>query len=128
MYRAIKLILTYIAFGVLLSVLHYFLSFSGWPFQLSSNTFFSVHLINFFLSLVCAFILTLALTKMKNQIGFIFIGLTTLKFFIIILFLIHLISTTYDAKSLAIQLVCISVLYLIFDVKWIITKINKDKP
>ncbi len=127
MHQAIKLFLTYIAFGVPLAVIHCFLSFRG-IFQLSPNTIFSVHLINFFLSLTCAFTLMLALPKMKNQIGFIFIGLSTLKFFIIILFLIHLIPTTDDVNNLAIQLVCISVLYLIFDVKWIITKINKGKP
>ena len=124
--RAVNLFLSYIAFGILLSVLHYFSSFRG-AFQLSSNIIFSVHLINFFLSLACAFVQMLALPKMKNQIGFIFIGLSTLKFFIIILFLIYLMPTTEDDNNLAIQLVCISILYLIFDVKLIITQINKGR-
>ena len=127
MHQAIKLFLTYIAFGVPLSVIHHFLSIRG-TFQLNPNTIFSIHLINFFFSLTCAFTLMLALPKMKNQIGFVFIGVSTLKFFIIILFLIHLISATDDVNNLAIQLVCISILYLIFDVKWIITQINKGKP
>lgn len=127
MHLAIKLFLKYISFGVPFAVIHYFLSFRG-TFQLSLNTIFSVHLINFFFSLTSAFILMLTLPKMKNQIGFIFIGLSTLKFFIIVLYLIHFILTTDDVNNLAIQLVCISVLYLVFDVKWIITQINKGKP
>jgi hypothetical protein len=126
MYQVRGLCLKYTIFGVFLMVLHYFLSIGG-SLNLKSNELYSIHLINFFLSFVCSFILLIILPKMKNKIGFIFVGLSTVKFLFIILFIVLSIMNKFWAENIALQFICITLLYLIFDVKWIITQIRISK-
>ena len=87
MYQVGGLCLKYTVFGVVLMTLHYFVSILS-SLNLKINELYSIHLINFFLSFICAFILLLILPKMKNKIGFIFIGLSTVKFLFIIVFIV----------------------------------------
>ena len=54
---------------------------------------------------------------MKNKIGFIFIGLNAVKFLFIIVFIVLSIMNKIGAENIALQLICITLLYLIFDVK-----------
>ena len=122
MYQVGGLCLKYTVFGVVLMTLHYFVSILS-SLNLKINELYSIHLINFFLSFMCAFILLLFLPKMKNKIGFIFIGLSTVKFLFIVLSIINKIG----AENIALQFICITLLYLIFDVKWIITQISISK-
>jgi len=126
MYQVRGLCLKYIIFGVFLMVLHYFLSIGG-SLNLKINELYSIHLINFFLSFVCSFILLIILPKMKNKIGFIFVGLSTVRFLFIILFIVLSIMNKFWAENIALQFICITLLYLIFDVKWIITQIRISK-
>ena len=122
MYQVGGLCLKYTVFGVGLMTLHYFVSILS-SLSLKINELYSIHLINFFLSFSCAFILLLILPKMKNKIGFIFIGLSTVKFLFIVLSIMNKIG----AENIALQFICITLLYLIFDVKWIITQISISK-
>ena len=126
MYQVCGLCLKYTVFGVVLMTLHYFVSILS-SLNLKINELYSIHLINFFLSFICAFILLLILPKMKNKIGFIFIGLNTVKFLFIIVFIVLSIMNKIGAENIALQLICITLLYLIFDVKWIITQISISK-
>ena len=126
MYQFGGLCLKYTVFGVVLISLHYFVSILS-SLNLKINEFYSIHLINFFLSFICAFILLLILPKMKNKIGFIFIGLSTVKFLFIIVFIVLSIMNKIGAENIALQFICITLLYLIFDVKWIITQISISK-
>ena len=126
MYQVGGLCLKYTVFGVVLMTLHYFVSILS-SLNLKINELYSIHLINFFLSFICAFILLLILPKMKNKIGFIFIGLSTLKFLFIIVFIVLSIMNKIGSENTALQFVCITLLYLIFDVKWIITQISISK-
>ena len=126
MYQVSGLCLKYTIFGVVLMTLHYFVSILS-SLSLKINELYSIHLINFFLSFICAFILLLILPKMKNKIGFIFIGLSTVKFLFIIVFIVLSIMNKIGAENIALQFVCITLLYLIFDVKWIITQISISK-
>ena len=122
MYQVGELCLKFTVFGIVLITLHYFVSILS-SLNLKINELYSIHLINFFLSFMCAFILLLFLPKMKNKIGFIFIGLSTVKFLFIVLSIINKIG----AENIALQFICITLLYLIFDVKWIITQISISK-
>ena len=126
MYQVGGLCLKYTVFGVVLMTLHYFVSILS-SLSLKINELYSIHLINFFLSFICAFILLLILPKMKNKIGFIFIGLSTVKFLFIIVFIVLSIMNKIGADNIALQFICITLLYLIFDVKWIITQISISK-
>ena len=126
MYQVGGLCLKYTVFGVVLMTLHYFVSILS-SLSLKINELYSIHLINFFLSFICAFILLLILPKMKNKIGFIFIGLSTLKFLFIIVFIVLSIMNKIGAENIALQFICITLLYLVFDVKWIITQISISK-
>ena len=126
MYQVGGLCLKYTVFGVVLMPLHYFVSILS-SLSLKINELYSIHLINFFLSFMCAFILLLFLPKMKNKIGFIFIGLSTVKFLFIIVFIVISIMNKIGAENIALQFICIALLYLIFDVKWIITQISISK-
>ena len=126
MYQFGGLCLKYTIFGVVLMTLHYFVSILS-SLSLKINELYSIHLINFFLSFICAFILLLILPKMKNKIGFIFIGLSTVKFLFIIVFIVLSIMNKIGAENIALQFICITLLYLIFDVKWIITQISISK-
>ena len=126
MYQVGGLCLKYTVFGVVLMTLHYFVSILS-SLKLKINELYSIHLINFFLSFICAFILLLILPKMKNKIGFIFIGLSTVKFLFIIVFVVLSIINKIGAENIALQFICITLLYLIFDVKWIITQISISK-
>ena len=126
MYQVGGLCLKYIIFGVVLMTLHYFVFILS-SLNLKINELCSIHLINFFLSFICAFILLLILPKMKNKIGFIFIGLSTVKFLFIIVFIVLSIMNKIGAENIALQFICITLLYLIFDVKWIITQISISK-
>ena len=123
MYQVGGLCLKYTVFGAVLMVLHYFVSTLS-SLNLKINELCSIHLMNFFLSFICAFILLLILPKMKNKIGFIFIGLNTVKFLFIIVFIILSIINKIGAKNIALQFICITLLYLVFDVKWVITQIS----
>ena len=126
MYQVGGLCLKYIVFGVVLMTLHYFVSILS-SLNLKINELCSIHLINFFLSFICAFILLLILPKMKNKIGFIFIGLSTVRFFFIIVFIVLSIINKIGAENIALQFICITLIYLIFDVKWVITQISISK-
>ena len=126
MYQVGGLCLKYTVFGVVLMTLHYFVSILS-SLSLKINELYSIHLINFFLSFICAFILLLILPQMKNKIGFIFIGLSTLKFLFIIVFIVLSIMNKIGAENIALQFICITLLYLVFDVKWIITQISISK-
>ena len=126
MYLVGRLCLKYMVFGVVLMTLHYFVFILS-SLNLKINELCSIHLINFFLSFICAFILLLILPKMKNKIGFIFIGLSTVKFLFIIVFIVLSIMNKIGAENIALQFICITLLYLIFDVKWIITQISISK-
>tara|TARA_S200000501_G_scaffold320145_1_gene314832 strand:+ start:120 stop:503 length:384 start_codon:yes stop_codon:yes gene_type:complete len=126
MYQVGELCLKYTIFGVVLMMLHYFASILS-PLNLKINELYSIHLINFFLSFICSLILLLILPKMKNKIGFIFIGLSTIKFFVIIVFLVLSIMNKIEAENIALQFICVTLLYLFFDVKWIITQISISK-
>ena len=126
MYQVGGLCLKYTVFGVILMTLHYFVSILS-SLSLKINELYSIHLINFFLSFSCAFILLLILPKMKNKIGFIFIGLSAVKFLFIIVFIVLSIMNKIGAENIALQFICITLLYLIFDVKWIITQISISK-
>ena len=126
MYQIREICLKYTIFGVFLIVLHYFLSIVSF-LNLKINELYSIHLINFFLSFVCSFILLIILPKMKNKIGFIFVGLSAVKFLFIIIFIVLSIMNKLWAENIALQFICITLLYLIFDVKWIITQIRTRK-
>jgi len=126
MYQVGGLCLKYTIFGVVLMTLHYFASILS-SLNLKINELYSIHLINFFLSFICSLILLLILPKMKNKIGFIFIGLSTIKFFVIIVFLVLSIMNKIEAENIALQFICVTLLYLFFDVKWIITQISISK-
>lgn len=126
MYQVGGLCLKYTVFGVVLMTLHYFVSILS-SLNLKINELYSIHLINFFLSFICTFILLLILPKMKNKIGFIFIGLSTVRFLFIIVFIVLSIINKIGAENIALQFICITLLYLIFDVKWIITQISISK-
>lgn len=126
MYQVGELCLKYTIFGVVLMMLHYFASILS-SLNLKINELYSIHLINFFLSFICSLILLLILPKMKNKIGFIFIGLSTIKFFVIIVFLVLSIMNKIEAENIALQFICVTLLYLFFDVKWIITQISISK-
>ena len=126
MYQVGGLCLKYTVFGVVLMTLHYFVSILS-SLNLKINELYSIHLINFFLSFICAFILLLILPKMKNKIGFIFIGLSAVKFFFLIVFIVLSIMNKIGAENFALQFICITLLYLIFDVRWIITQISISK-
>ena len=126
MYQVGGLCLKYTVFGVVLMTLHYFLSILS-SLSLKINELYSIHLINFFLSFICSLILLLILPKMKNKIGFIFIGLSTIKFFVIIVFVVLSIMNKIEAENIALQFICVTLLYLFFDVKWIITQISISK-
>ena len=126
MYQVGGLCLKYTIFGVVLMMLHYFASILS-PLNLKINELYSIHLINFFLSFICSLILLLILPKMKNKIGFIFIGLSTIKFFVIIVFVVLSIMNKIEAENIALQFICVTLLYLFFDVKWIITQISISK-
>ena len=126
MYQVGELCLKYTIFGIVLITLHYFVSILS-SLNLKINELYSIHLINFFLSFICAFILLLILPKMKNKIGFIFIGLSTVKFLFIIVFIVLSIMNKIGAENIALQFICITLLYLVFDVKWIITQISISK-
>ncbi len=126
MYQVGGLCLKYTIFGVVLMMLHYFASILS-SLNLKINELYSIHLINFFLSFICSLILLLILPKMKNKIGFIFIGLSTIKFFVIIVFLVLSIMNKIEAENIALQFICVTLLYLFFDVKWIITQISISK-
>ena len=126
MYQVGGLCLKYTIFSVVLMTLHYFVSTLS-SLSLKINALYSIHLINFFSSFVCAFILLLILPKMKNKIGFIFIGLITVKFLFIIVYMVISIMNKIGAENIALQFVCVTLLYLIFDVKWIITQISISK-
>ena len=126
MYQVGELCLKYTIFGVVLMMLHYFASILS-SLNLKINELYSIHLINFFLSFICSLILLLILPKMKNKIGFIFIGLSTIKFFVIIVFVVLSIMNKIEAENIALQFICVTLLYLFFDVKWIITQISISK-
>ena len=126
MYQVGGLCLKYTVFGVVLMTLHYFVSILS-SLNLKITELYSIHLINFFLSFICAFILLLILPKMKNKIGFIFIGLSIIKFFFIIVFIVLSIINKTEPENIALQLICVTLQYLIFDVKWIITQISFSK-
>ena len=126
MYQVGGLCLKYTIFGVVLMMLHYFASILS-SLNLKINELYSIHLINFFLSFICSLILLLILPKMKNKIGFIFIGLSTIKFFVIIVFVVLSIMNKIEAENIALQFICVTLLYLFFDVKWIITQISISK-
>ena len=126
MYLVGRLCLKYMVFGVVLMTLHYFVFILS-SLNLKINELCSIHLINFFLSFICALILLLILPKMKNKIGFIFIGLSTVKFLFIIVFIVLSIMNKIGGENIALQSICITLLYLIFDVKWIITQISISK-
>lgn len=126
MYQVGGLCLKYTIFGVVLMALHYFASILS-SLNLKINELYSIHLINFFLSFICSLILLLILPKMKNKIGFIFIGLSTIKFFVIIVFVVLSIMNKIEAENIALQFICVTLLYLFFDVKWIITQISISK-
>ena len=126
MYQVSGLCLKYAVFGVVLITLHYFVSILS-SLHLKIYELYSIHLINFFLSFACSFILFLILPKMRNKIGFIFIGLSTVRLLIIIVFIVLSIINKIGAENIALQFICIALLYLIFDVKWIITQISISK-
>ena len=126
MYQVGGLCLKYTIFGVVLMTLHYFASILS-SLNLNVYELCPIHLINFILSFVCAFILLFVLPKMKNKIGFIFIGLSTIKFFVIIVFVVLSIMNKIEAENIALQFICVTLLYLFFDVKWIITQISISK-
>ena len=126
MHQVGELCLKYTIFSVVLITLHYFASIQS-SLSLKINVLYSIHLINFFSSFVCAFILLLILPKMKNIVGFIFIGLVTVKFLFIIIYMVLSIMNKIGAENIALQFICVTLLYLIFDVKWIITQISISK-
>ena len=126
MYQVGELCLKYTVFGLVLMTLHYSVSILC-SLSLKINELYSIHLINFFLSLICSFTLFLILPKMKNKIGFIFIGLSAIKFLVIIVFIILSIMKKIEAENIALQFICVTLVYLIFDVKWIITQISISK-
>ena len=126
MYQVGDLFLKYTIFSVILMTLHYF-AFIQSSLSLKINALYSIHLINFFSSFVCAFILLLILPKTKNIVGFIFIGLITVKFLFIIIYMVLSIMNKIGAENIALQFICVTLLYLIFDVKWIITQISISK-
>tara|TARA_B110000444_G_C18841872_1_gene599447 strand:- start:131 stop:514 length:384 start_codon:yes stop_codon:yes gene_type:complete len=126
MYQVGGLCLKYTIFGVVLMTLHYFASILS-SLNLKINDLYSIHLINFFLSFICSLILLLILPKMKNKIGFVFIGLSTIKFFVIIVFVALSIMNKIEVENIALQFICVTLLYLFFDVKWIITQISSSK-
>ena len=126
MYQVGGLCLKYTIFGVVLMTLHYFASILS-SLNLKINDLYSIHMINFFLSFICSLILLLILPKMKNKIGFVFIGLSTIKFFVIIVFVALSIMNKIEVENIALQFICVTLLYLFFDVKWIITQISSSK-
>ena len=126
MYQVGGLCLKYSVFGVVLITLHYFVSNLSF-LNLKINDLYSIHLINFFLSFICSLILFLILPKMKKKIGFIFIGLSAVKFLFIIVFIVLSIMNKIRAENIALHFICITLLYLIFDVKWIIKQISISK-
>tara|TARA_B100001741_G_C16306757_1_gene483927 strand:- start:132 stop:515 length:384 start_codon:yes stop_codon:yes gene_type:complete len=126
MYQFGGLCLKYTIFGIVMVTLHYFVSNLS-LLKIKIIELYYIHLINFFLSFVCSLILLLILPKMKNKIGFIFIGLSTVKFLFIIVFLVLSIINKLGSENVALQFICISLLYLIFDVKWVIAQINLSK-
>ena len=126
MHQVGGLCLKYTIFGVVLMTLHYFASILS-SLNLKINDLYSIHMINFFLSFICSLILLLILPKMKNKIGFVFIGLSTIKFFVIIVFVALSIMNKIEVENIALQFICVTLLYLFFDVKWIITQISSSK-
>mgnify|MGYP001284564064 CR=1 FL=1 len=126
MYQVGGLCLKYTAFGVVLIILHYFISILS-SLNLKIDDLYSIHLINFFLSFICSFILLLILPKTKNKIGFIFIGLSSVKFLFIVVFIVLSVMNKIGAENIALQFISITLLYLIFDVKWIITQISDNR-
>ena len=120
------LCLKYTVFGIILMTLHYYVAAQS-SLSLTINYLYSIHLINFFLSTACSLIILLILPKMKNKIGFIFIALSGIKFFFITVLIVLSIMNNVRAENIALQFICITLLYLIFDVKWIITQISISK-
>ena len=115
--------LKYLFFALCVVFSHYLLTAIE-ALYISTNLFYPIHIINFSVSFCSSLIILLLIKSLKNKIGFIFLALSIIKFFVVIAYLGYVIINNTKVEVFAIHFVCVYFLYLFFDVKWTVNKIN----
>ena len=115
--------LKYLLFAICVVFCHYLLTAIE-ALYISTNDFYPIHLFNFSLSFCGSLIILLLIKNMKNKIGFIFLALSIVKFFLVITYLGYVIINNLKVEVFALHFICVFLLYLFFDVKWTVNKIN----
>ena len=101
-------------FALILAVFHFNL-LGLIPFEIKIEDFYTIHLFNFSLivasSLVIAFV-----SKLKNNFGFAFLGMSVFKMLLIMVYLGVIIIKNPNVENFALQFVFIYFTYLFYDV------------
>jgi len=109
-------------FALILAALH--LNLLGLiPFEIKIEEFYTIHLFNF--SLIVASNLIIAyVSKLKNNFGFAFLGMSVFKMLLIMVYLGVIIIKNPNVENFALQFVFIYFTYLFYDVLMAIKTLN----
>ena len=101
-------------FALILAALHFNL-LGIIPFEIKIEDFYIIHLFNF--SLIVASNLVIAfVSKLKNNFGFAFLGMSVFKMLLIMVYLGLIIIKNPNVENFALQFVFIYFTYLFYDV------------
>lgn len=103
-----------LVFAALLAALH-FNSLDLIPFELKIQEFYVIHFFNFSL-LVASNIIIDFVSKLKNNFGFAFLGMSVFKMLLMMVYLGIIIIQNANSESYALQFVFIYFIYLFCDV------------
>ena len=112
-----------LVFATVLSALHFnFLALT--PFEIKIEEFYVIHFFNFSLFVASNLIIDFV-SKLKNNFGFAFLGMSVFKMLLMMVYLGIIIIQNQNSENYALQFVFIYFIYLFYDVLMAIKKLKK---
>ena len=119
-----KFYLRFFTFALIIALLHFFM-LKLVELNIDIKQFYIIHLFNFSLSGASYLFLGVS-AKLKNKIGFAFLGISVLKMLFTLVYLATVIINKPNVENFALQFVFIYFIYLFYDVVVAIKKLNNE--
>ena len=103
-----------LVFAAVLAALHFNL-LDLTPFEIKNEEFYEIHFFNFSLFVASNLIIDF-ISKLKNNFGFVFLGMSVFKMLLMMVYLGTIIIQNQNSKSYALQFVFIYFTYFFYDV------------
>lgn len=112
-------------FATILTTLHFNLLYLK-PFEIKIEEFYVIHFFNFTLFVTSSLTINF-ISKLKNNFGFAYLGMSVFKMLLMMVYLGIIILRNQNSENYALQFVFIYLIYLFYDVLWAIKTLrNKN--